>query len=153
MADTHDPIRRCSRRRCSGQLARSGAQRFACLQKAGVGAQIHRSHTLCYISGCHRCRKGSAGSMYSKVSFIVMKRRRLPTPMWQSMPARPCSLKPIRYFGGTSRYCHLLADSSINRAVLVTLSPDLRRKIAISLCRMCCPCLAWRAKAVSPSIQ
>ena len=22
--------------------------------KAGVGAQIHRSHTLCYISGCHR---------------------------------------------------------------------------------------------------
>ena len=30
--------------------------------KAGVGAQIHRSHTLCYISGCHRCREKSPGS-------------------------------------------------------------------------------------------
>ena len=66
MGHTHDPIRRCSKRRCSGQLVRSGAERFAYRQKAGVGAQIHRSQTWCYISACHRYREGSPGSLVFK---------------------------------------------------------------------------------------
>ena len=106
LADTHDPVRRCSRRRCSGQLVRSGAQRFASIQKRALALRftdlIHCATLVAVIGAA----KGHQGLMYSKVSFIAMKRRRLPTPMWQSMPARRFRLRQIRYFGGTSRQCH-----------------------------------------------
>ena len=44
----------------------AGAERFAYRQKAGVGAQIHRSQTWCYISACHGYREESPGSLVFK---------------------------------------------------------------------------------------
>lgn len=61
MADTHDPIRRCSRRRCSGQLARSGAERFACVQKRALALRftdlIHCA-TLVAVIGAAKGHQG-----------------------------------------------------------------------------------------------
>ena len=103
MADTHDPVRRCSSRTCSGQLARSGAEKFASRQKRALALRftdLKFGATLVDVIGA---AKGRQGSLYSKVSLTAIKRRCLLSPMWQSMPARPCRLEQIRYFGGMSR--------------------------------------------------
>ena len=82
----------------------AGQERSASIQERALALRftdpIHCATLVAVIGAA----KSHQGPMYSKVSFIVMKRRHLPTPMWQSMPARPCSKsRQIRYFGGTSR--------------------------------------------------
>lgn len=73
MAGTHDPIKRCSKRRCSGQVVRSGAERFASIQKRALALRftdlIHCATFVAVIGAA----KGHKGPLYSKVSFMVMK--------------------------------------------------------------------------------
>ncbi len=93
MADTHDPVRRCSSRTCSGQLARSGAERFASKSKRALALRfpdLKLEATLVDVIGAAKCHQGP---LYSKVTVIVVKRRYLLSPIWQSMPARPCRMK------------------------------------------------------------
>ena len=66
MANTHDPVRRCSRTQMLGSAGKKRGREVRLQTKAGVGAQIPRSQTWSYISACHRYREGSPGSLVFK---------------------------------------------------------------------------------------
>ena len=83
MGHTHDPIRRCSKRRCSGQLVRSGAESFAYRRKRALALRftdLKLGATLVHVIGT---AKGHQGPWYSKVSVNVIKRRHLLSPIRQ----------------------------------------------------------------------
>lgn len=61
MSDTHDPVRRCSRRKCSGQLVRSGAERFAYRQKRALALRftdLKLGATLVHVIGTAKGHQG-----------------------------------------------------------------------------------------------